>query len=105
MEALQAKNAQAEVGLRSADIDKRERDRSIRIGSYQNIILKSHATDLFDIEMDLDDVLDLASLACPGISAQLRQVITQDEYSTLLYYSAKSSLVLLEVQGATHPSF
>ena len=79
VESLKNQNVLAEVGQRHADLDKRERERHIRIGTYQNIIIKSHATDLFDIEMGLEDVLDSASLACPGIAAQLRQVMTQDD--------------------------
>ena len=50
VEALQAKNALAEVDHRSAQLDNRERDKHICLGPYQNLIMKSHAVNLYDRE-------------------------------------------------------
>ena len=65
VEALQQRNAIAEVGQRNTRLDKREKDK--------------HAGDLFEIEKGLEDVLDLAIMANPDIAAKLRQTALQED--------------------------
>ena len=50
VEALQTRNALAEVNHRNTRLDKRGREKVIQMGSFQNLMLKSHAGALYDIE-------------------------------------------------------
>ena len=49
----------------------REKEKRHRLMAYSNIMLKSHAADLFDIESIISDVLGSAGSAVPEIAAQL----------------------------------
>ena len=54
-----------------------EKEKNHRLTAYSNIMLKSHAADLFDMESVISDLLGLAGSAVPEIAAQLRHATTR----------------------------
>ena len=75
--------------------------------AYSNIMLKSHAADLFDIESTISDVLGSAGSAVPEIAAKLRHAATNgsvpmDEGLPQGYVSVAELIPLFESIGRLH---
>ena len=75
----------AEIDKRDNRLDKREKDKHLHLATYQNLMLKCHAGDLFEIEKGLEDVLDLANITC----------LDQMEQGTMLGHVSVESLIPL----------
>ena len=69
--SFRQRNTLSEVSLRQDRLSMREKEKRHRLMAYSNIMLKSHAADLFDIESVISDVLGSAGSAVPEIAAQL----------------------------------
>ena len=55
----------------------REKEKKHRLSSYANLMLKSHAGDLFEVECTISDVLGSAGSVCPDLTAHLRHAATR----------------------------
>ena len=75
--SLQQRNTYSEIADREIRLDKREKDKRHRLSAYSNLMLKSHAADLFDVEKICEDVFESAGSACPDLAAQFRHAAHQ----------------------------
>merc|ERR1711905_54417 len=58
--SFRQRNTFTELRLRQDGLSDREKEKRHQMMAYSNIMLKSHASDLFDIEASLSDVLGSA---------------------------------------------
>ncbi len=79
--SFRQRNTLTELRLRQDGLSGREKEKRHRMMAYSNIMLKSHASNLFDIESTLSDVLGSAGSAVPEIAARLRHAAaTESEH-------------------------
>ena len=97
--AFRQRNTLSELSSREDSLDKREKDKHHRLQAYSNLMLKSHAGDLFEVEKLCDDVLGSAGSICPDLSAHLRHATSQQsepmDTGLLMGYVPVADLVAL----------
>ena len=107
LSSIRARNTFTELRLRQDGLSDREKEKRHRMMAYSNVMLKSHASDLFDIETSLADVLGSASSAVPAIAARIRQAAPvgserMDEDLPQGHVSVADLIPLFESLGRLH---
>merc|ERR1711905_55408 len=105
--SFRQRNTLTELRLRQDGLSDREKEKSHRMMAYSNIMLKSHASNLFDIEASLSDVLGSAGSAVPEIAARLRHAAAtgsehMDEGLPQGFVSVAELIPLFESLGRLH---
>ena len=77
VKSLQVRQVLGDVDRRQTTLDQRERERSLRVGSFVNEYSKQHATDLFDIQMLLEDTSESSRLVRPELFNRHRASASQ----------------------------
>merc|ERR1712030_64647 len=105
--SFRQRNTLTEIRLRQDGLSGRKKEKRHRMMAYSNIMLKSHASDLFDIEATLSDVLGSAGAAVPEIAARLRHAMAtgsehMDEGLPQGHVSVAELIPLFESLGRLH---